>query len=86
MTGSYSVLDPDGNLRTVDYVADWVNGFRATVRDKNGVTQHGYNTDGGDGSYGTGSGAGGGGYGGGSGSGAAGGAYGGGGAGSSGKY
>ncbi|GAB6030766.1 hypothetical protein CHUAL_007615 [Chamberlinius hualienensis] len=51
ITGSYSVVEPDGSQRTVEYVADWVNGFRATVRDRNGVTQHGYNTDGNDGSY-----------------------------------
>lgn len=56
VTGSYSVVDPDGSLRTVNYIADWVNGFRATVKDKNGVTQHGYNSGGGDGGYGGGSG------------------------------
>ncbi|GAB6023992.1 hypothetical protein CHUAL_008718 [Chamberlinius hualienensis] len=55
--GSYSLVEPDGSVRTVNYEADWVNGFRATVSDKNGVTQHGYNTgyDGGSdnsGSYG----------------------------------
>ncbi|GAB6022637.1 hypothetical protein CHUAL_006732 [Chamberlinius hualienensis] len=42
--GSYSLVEPDGSVRTVNYEADWVNGFRATVSDKNGVTQHGYNT------------------------------------------
>jgi len=30
-TGSYSVADPDGRIRTVTYTADAVNGFRATV-------------------------------------------------------
>ncbi|GAB6026292.1 hypothetical protein CHUAL_012499 [Chamberlinius hualienensis] len=52
--GSYSLVEPDGSVRTVNYVADWVNGFRATVNDKNGVTQHGYNSGygGGDGGYG----------------------------------
>ncbi|GAB6023995.1 hypothetical protein CHUAL_008721 [Chamberlinius hualienensis] len=53
--GSYSLVEPDGSVRTVNYEADWVNGFRATVSDKNGVTQHGYNTgygSGNDGGYG----------------------------------
>ncbi|XP_069696249.1 cuticle protein 19.8-like [Periplaneta americana] len=30
--GSYSLLEPDGNVRTVDYYADAVNGFNAVVR------------------------------------------------------
>lgn len=30
--GSYSLTDPDGTRRTVDYVADPVNGFNAVVR------------------------------------------------------
>ncbi|XP_058455767.1 cuticle protein-like [Malaya genurostris] len=30
--GSYSVVDPDGFKRTVDYAADPVNGFNAAVR------------------------------------------------------
>lgn len=30
--GSYSVLDPDGALRTVFYTADPVHGFNAVVR------------------------------------------------------
>ncbi|XP_077294673.1 pupal cuticle protein Edg-84A-like [Arctopsyche grandis] len=30
--GSYSVVDPDGHKRTVDYTADDHNGFKATVR------------------------------------------------------
>ncbi|GAB6024113.1 hypothetical protein CHUAL_008823 [Chamberlinius hualienensis] len=57
--GSYSLVEPDGSVRTVNYEADWVNGFRATVSDKNGVTQHGYNTGyggGSDGGYGGGAG------------------------------
>ncbi|XP_044762471.1 larval cuticle protein A2B-like [Coccinella septempunctata] len=29
--GQYSVVDPDGTLRTVDYTADPVNGFNAVV-------------------------------------------------------
>lgn len=29
--GSYSVMDPDGTFRQVDYVADDANGFQATV-------------------------------------------------------
>lgn len=32
VTGSYSVNDPDGTRRTVDYTADPVNGFNAVVR------------------------------------------------------
>ena len=31
VSGSYSVLDPDGTIRTVTYTADAENGFRATV-------------------------------------------------------
>lgn len=30
--GSYSLTDPDGTRRTVDYVADPINGFNAVVR------------------------------------------------------
>ncbi|CAG9822713.1 unnamed protein product [Phaedon cochleariae] len=30
--GSYSLNDPDGTRRTVDYTADPINGFQATVR------------------------------------------------------
>lgn len=30
--GSYSLNDPDGTRRTVDYTADSVNGFNAVVR------------------------------------------------------
>lgn len=30
--GSYSLTDPDGTRRTVDYTADPVNGFNAVVR------------------------------------------------------
>ncbi|XP_063234197.1 larval cuticle protein A2B-like [Bacillus rossius redtenbacheri] len=30
--GSYSVVEPDGNLRVVDYAADPVSGFTASVR------------------------------------------------------
>ncbi|KRT85247.1 Insect cuticle protein, partial [Oryctes borbonicus] len=29
--GQYSLLEPDGSVRTVDYVADPVNGFNAVV-------------------------------------------------------
>lgn len=29
--GSYSLVDPDGTLRTVDYTADPINGFNALV-------------------------------------------------------
>ncbi|XP_069694831.1 larval cuticle protein A2B-like [Periplaneta americana] len=30
--GSYSLVEPDGTVRTVDYYADSVNGFNAVVR------------------------------------------------------
>lgn len=29
--GQYSLVEPDGSVRTVDYVADWKTGFHATV-------------------------------------------------------
>lgn len=29
--GSYSLVDPDGTIRTVDYTADPINGFNAVV-------------------------------------------------------
>nr|CAD7407454.1 unnamed protein product [Timema cristinae] len=35
--GSYSLVDPDGSLRTVTYTADPINGFSAVV-EKNGVS------------------------------------------------
>ncbi|CAD7004609.1 unnamed protein product [Ceratitis capitata] len=40
--GSYSVVDPDGNLRVVKYTADHVNGFQAEVTTNGlGTTVHG---------------------------------------------
>lgn len=30
--GSYSVVEPDGSVRVVDYAADDVNGFNAVVK------------------------------------------------------
>jgi uncharacterized protein YcbX len=30
--GQYSLVEPDGSVRTVDYVADWATGFHANVR------------------------------------------------------
>ena len=40
--GSYSVLDPDGTKRTVDYTADPHNGFNAVVRkEPSGYKPHG---------------------------------------------
>jgi len=38
--GSYSLVQPDGVLRTVNYVADPVHGFQAQVLNK-GVAGHG---------------------------------------------
>lgn len=32
VTGSYTVVDPDGTRRIVDYAADSINGFNAVVR------------------------------------------------------
>lgn len=29
--GQYSLVEPDGSVRVVDYTADWDNGFHATV-------------------------------------------------------
>lgn len=37
--GSYSLVEPDGTKRTVDYTADPVNGFNAVVR-KEAVAHH----------------------------------------------
>ena len=37
--GSYSVLEPDGSIRTVDYMADDHNGFNAVVK-KTGPSRH----------------------------------------------
>lgn len=31
-TGQYSLVEPDGSVRTVNYVADWETGFHADVR------------------------------------------------------
>lgn len=31
VTGEYSLLEPDGNVRTVKYKADWKTGFHANV-------------------------------------------------------
>lgn len=30
-TGQYSLVEPDGSIRTVDYTADKLNGFNAVV-------------------------------------------------------
>nr|P82166.1 RecName: Full=Cuticle protein 19.8; AltName: Full=LmNCP19.8 [Locusta migratoria] len=35
--GSYSLVEPDGSVRTVDYTADPVNGFNAVVHKEPGV-------------------------------------------------
>ena len=37
--GQYSLVEPDGSIRTVDYVADPVNGFNAVVS-KSGPSIH----------------------------------------------
>ncbi|XP_023717594.1 cuticle protein-like [Cryptotermes secundus] len=37
--GSYSVLEPDGSVRTVDYTADDLNGFNAVVK-RTGPSRH----------------------------------------------
>lgn len=37
--GSYSVVEPDGSIRIVDYAADDVNGFNAVVK-KIGPAHH----------------------------------------------
>lgn len=39
--GSYSVVEPDGNLRTVIYTADPINGFNAIVQRGPLVHAHG---------------------------------------------
>uniref|UniRef100_T1HEG0 Uncharacterized protein n=1 Tax=Rhodnius prolixus TaxID=13249 RepID=T1HEG0_RHOPR len=36
--GSYTLIEPDGSRRTVDYTADPVSGFNAVVRKDGGVT------------------------------------------------
>lgn len=38
--GQYSLLEPDGSVRTVDYAADDINGFNAIVS-KSGLSLHG---------------------------------------------
>lgn len=38
--GQYSLLEPDGSIRTVDYAADDINGFNAVVS-KSGLSLHG---------------------------------------------
>lgn len=38
--GQYSLVEPDGSLRTVDYAADDINGFNAIVS-KSGLSLHG---------------------------------------------
>lgn len=39
LSGQYSLVEPDGSVRTVDYTADSVNGFNAVVS-KSGPTVH----------------------------------------------
>lgn len=35
VTGSYSLTEPDGSIRTVTYTADDINGFNAVVERTN---------------------------------------------------
>lgn len=39
ISGQYSLVEPDGSVRTVDYTADSVNGFNAVVS-KSAPTVH----------------------------------------------
>lgn len=39
LLGQYSLVEPDGSIRTVDYTADPINGFNAVVT-KSGPTVH----------------------------------------------
>lgn len=39
--GEYSLVEPDGNVRTVKYYADWETGFHATVINSRDQQQHG---------------------------------------------
>lgn len=39
ISGQYSLVEPDGSIRTVDYTADSVNGFNAVVT-KSAPTVH----------------------------------------------
>lgn len=39
LSGQYSLVEPDGSIRTVDYTADPINGFNAVVT-KSGPTVH----------------------------------------------
>jgi len=36
--GQYSLVEPDGSVRIVDYYADWDTGFHATVSKNNGYS------------------------------------------------
>ncbi|KAK7872435.1 hypothetical protein R5R35_007038 [Gryllus longicercus] len=40
--GSYSLVEPDGHIRKVEYTADKHNGFQAIVHREGKVTLHGY--------------------------------------------
>lgn len=40
MKGQYSLVEPDGSIRTVDYEANDISGFNAIVS-KNGLSVHG---------------------------------------------
>lgn len=38
--GQYTVVEPDGSLRTVDYTADKHNGFNAVVHKTAPISEH----------------------------------------------
>lgn len=39
-TGQYTVVEPDGSIRTVDYTADKHNGFNAVVHKTAPISPH----------------------------------------------
>nr|ATX63083.1 cuticular protein 4 [Locusta migratoria] len=42
VVGTYSLVEPDGTLRTVHYTADPYNGFKAVVERQGETTYHGH--------------------------------------------
>lgn len=45
VTGSYSLMEPDGSTRTVTYTADDINGFNAVVERTNQPVNNDANTN-----------------------------------------